>query len=63
MEEVDDDKVAPRGVSVAVPNEDMVTVPLTELEGAPKDLDTGGDVVNNGVPLPNPNDVTEGEGV
>lgn len=63
MEEVDDVKVAPRGVSVAVPNEDMVTVPLAEEEGAPGVLDTGGDTVNNGVPLPNPNDVTEGEGV
>ena len=63
MEEVDDDRVAPRGVSVAVPKEDMVTVPLAEIEGAPGVLDKIGDVVNSGVPLPNPNEVTDGEEV
>ena len=59
---MDDDAVTPFGVSEAEPKEEVDKVALGQMEGAPKVLDTIGDIDRNVVPLPTPNDVTEGEG-
>jgi len=56
------DAVIPLGVSEAEPREEVDKVALGQVEGAPKLLETTGDIVRNAVPLPTPNEDIEGEG-